>query len=404
MAAELNYANIIAAGQQLVPDLRQQLMQDRQIKLQEQQAAVQQQVAQQKQAQFQRQQAFQQRLATATSTGSPAAIRQLLLEYPEFADQLKPGWESLQADERKRNLTQVGSAYTRAQNGDFKGAASIIQQRYDADVAAGQADETTKEILDALNSGDPAQQQQAGALLGMLIASNDPEKFSETYKALNPTDAKTTIEKEHAWRVGQFGKAAADDWLAVQDAKIVTVNPGGSAYNAADLIRPTGVQGIVATPQQQVETAALEARFPNAPRSGAEAKGGGQAISATGSAIENAALAAVPGLTVTSRQRSPSKNASVGGVSGSYHLTDQARDFVPPKGMSFGMLAKRLKDALPGFDVINEKDHVHVEPGPGVARRNATQGASRIRSKQEYDRLPAGAQYIAPDGSLRVKG
>ncbi len=395
MAAELNYANIIAAGQQLVPDLREQLMQDRQIKLQEQQAAVQQQVAQQRQAQFNRQQVFQQRLATATSTGSPAAIRQLLLEFPEFADQLKPGWESLQADDRRRNLTQVGSAYTRAQNGDYKGAASIIQQRYEADVAAGQADETTKEILDALNSGDPAQQQQAGSLLGMLIASNDPEKFSETYKALNPTDAKTTTEKEYAWRVRRFGKQDADDWLAVQDTKVVPVTEGG------ELVRVTpGARsgGLVATPEQRAETARLEGQFPNAPRYGAEAKGGGQAISATGSAIENAALAAVPGLTITSRQRSPGKNASVGGVSGSYHLTDQARDFVPPSGMSMGMLAKRLRDAMPGFDVINEKDHVHVEPGPGMARRSATQGPVQVRSLQEAQRLAPGTLYTTPDG------
>jgi hypothetical protein len=54
------------------------------------------------------------------------------------------------------------------------------------------------------------------------------------------------------------------------------------------------------------------------------------------------------------------------------------------------------------YDVIDEGDHVHVEPS---SRSGAAQtGPVRVRSKQQYDRLPKGAQYVAPDGSLRVKG
>jgi hypothetical protein len=34
----------------------------------------------------------------------------------------------------------------------------------------------------------------------------------------------------------------------------------------------------------------------------------------------------------------------------------------------------------------------------------ASGGPVQIRSKQEYDKLEKGAQYTAPDGSLRVKG
>jgi uncharacterized protein YcbK (DUF882 family) len=82
----------------------------------------------------------------------------------------------------------------------------------------------------------------------------------------------------------------------------------------------------------------------------------------TGAAIEQTAQSVVPGLTVTSRQRSATHNAAVGGVRNSYHLTDQARDFVPPQGMSMGTLHARLAAAMPGFDVINEGNHVHVEP------------------------------------------
>jgi hypothetical protein len=39
-----------------------------------------------------------------------------------------------------------------------------------------------------------------------------------------------------------------------------------------------------------------------------------------------------------------------------------ARDSVPPPGMSMGEYHRRLKAANPGFDVINEGDHIHMEP------------------------------------------
>lgn len=82
----------------------------------------------------------------------------------------------------------------------------------------------------------------------------------------------------------------------------------------------------------------------------------------TGAQIEQRALSVVPGAVVTSRKRSPAKNRAVGGAANSYHLTDRARDFVPPRGMSMGALHARLARAMPNFDVINEGDHVHVEP------------------------------------------
>lgn len=70
----------------------------------------------------------------------------------------------------------------------------------------------------------------------------------------------------------------------------------------------------------------------------------------------------LPGETVTSTFRSTSHNARVGGVKNSYHLTGQARDSVPPPGMSMSEYARRLKALNPHLDVINEGDHVHMEP------------------------------------------
>ncbi len=39
-----------------------------------------------------------------------------------------------------------------------------------------------------------------------------------------------------------------------------------------------------------------------------------------------------------------------------------ARDSVPPKGVSMSNYAEMLRRANPHLDVINEGDHVHMEP------------------------------------------
>lgn len=70
----------------------------------------------------------------------------------------------------------------------------------------------------------------------------------------------------------------------------------------------------------------------------------------------------IPGERVTSTLRSPSRNRQVGGVQNSFHLTGQARDSVPPPGVSVAEYARRLQALNPGLEVINEGDHVHIEP------------------------------------------
>lgn len=371
---ELDYASIINAGQGLVGDLQQQMFLNDQRKAQAQARQLQTAALQQKQ---QRDAAFKAAAAQAAQSSDPKALSDLMIQFPEFADQIKPGWQALSDEARRRNLTQSGTIFVRAKNGDAKGAAALLRQRYEADLAAGQADPSDKELIDALESGDPARVQQATATVGMMLAADDPSKFAETYGKLFPTDATTTVQKEYQWRVQQFGQQKADEWLAVQDTKLVPVEKGGQVFSAADLIGGgTQIAG------------------------GGDQSTGGRGIAPTGSAIEAAAKAAVPGLTVTSRQRSPGKNAAVGGVAGSYHLTDQARDFVPPKGMSMAGLHDELKKAFPGFDVLNEGDHVHIEPKEGTPRAS---GPVKVRSVQEARRLPSGTVFVTPDGRTMRK-
>lgn len=83
--------------------------------------------------------------------------------------------------------------------------------------------------------------------------------------------------------------------------------------------------------------------------------------------IEQRVLGAIPGAVVTSGMRSVDKNRQVGGAANSYHLESRggiARDFVPPAGMSMNEFHRYAAAAVgPGWDVINEGDHIHIEPG-----------------------------------------
>ena len=76
----------------------------------------------------------------------------------------------------------------------------------------------------------------------------------------------------------------------------------------------------------------------------------------------------IPGAQVTSTYRTPQRNAEVGGVPNSYHTRKGidgkplAMDSVPPPGMSMATYAAQLRRRNPNYEVINEGDHVHMEP------------------------------------------
>lgn len=65
---------------------------------------------------------------------------------------------------------------------------------------------------------------------------------------------------------------------------------------------------------------------------------------------------------MTSTLRSPDHNRAVGGVPNSYHLKGMARDSVPPAGMNMADYYAELKRRNPLLQVLNEGDHVHMEP------------------------------------------
>jgi hypothetical protein len=124
------------------------------------------------------------------------------------------------------------------------------------------------------------------------------------------------------------------------------------------------------------------------------------------------------GARVTSSVRTPERNAAVGGVNNSYHLQSNggsARDLVPPQGVSMSQFHRRVQEGLPpGWQAINEGDHVHIEPSsyqvaqaggntprPGGIRGDAPKPKGRMATQEDRQRLglpSTGSFWIDPDG------
>lgn len=332
-----------------------------------------QQVLAQQQAAQQHQQQFHSDVMALGDNPTPAATAGLIRKYPEFAKQLSDA-HNIQ-DEAKRNadFKLQSQIYAAAQNGRYDLASSLLKSHRDASVKAGEpADPSDEAIITALDSGDPAEQKRALSMIGLSVASINPDKFSETYKTLNST----------------------------QGGSKFTNTPQGDIYDTA-----TGDVVHAAGPKPEVDTVKVfdengnvvgSRRITHPPAGGV-----------TGEQIEQLALNAVPGATVTSGARTPAHNAEVGGVPNSYHLTDQARDFVPPPGMSMAAFHNVLQASLPGVKVLNEGDHVHIQPiarnTPSAGFQTKPVGPLGASSLLDAPTLKSMAeQYLAGDPSVLV--
>lgn len=241
---QLDYASILQGGQNLVPNLRDQLVQDSLMKMREQEfQAVQQQRQAQAQAAEQAQAeeaAFQTALDDLMTAPTPQKALQLRARFPALAKQYSDVFNSLDEETRRRNLTQIDTIHRRLMSDDVPGAIEALRARVEADRAAGMPDDQDNEILAALESGDPRQINLAKGMTMSTLAMIAPKEYTENYARLNPTEATTTVQREYDWRVSQFGKPAADAWLQTQDTKLIPVTQGGTVFQVGGDTVPQG--------------------------------------------------------------------------------------------------------------------------------------------------------------------
>jgi hypothetical protein len=176
-----DYGSLIASGQQLVPDLTKQLLQQAQTAALRAQASE----VQQKQA---RMSALQQ--ALSQSDGSPTAISRLMIAFPEFADSLKKGYDVQDQAARDADLTSSAELYSAANSGNWALAGKLAHRRADAEKASGLNDpnyDSALQTMDAAVAGDKNAQRIVLNTLGMHIAAaTGAEHFGTVYNAMKP--------------------------------------------------------------------------------------------------------------------------------------------------------------------------------------------------------------------------
>jgi hypothetical protein len=173
----------------------------------------------------------------------------LVLKHPKHAEQLKSGFEMQDKAKQDSDFPAMSEVYSAAANGKydlrrFDAAAHCCRQ-------AGGAghDPHDQMIYDALSSGDPVQQKAALGMVGFTLSSIKPDKFNETYGALNKDKGGFTLDAG-ATRYDSEGHVVAESpYIKTADGGILERdNPGGgdpASPGAATTAAPGGFDHAV---------------------------------------------------------------------------------------------------------------------------------------------------------------
>ena len=406
MTSWLELAQVGQMGQNAVPDYARQEAEKQMLRIQQMQAdsqrgglMLQAQKAQREQDQQVRFQGRMQEIAALPARDRPQAIAGLMGEFPEMSEGLQRSFQAMDKERQASDMRQLGELHSALSNGRADVAAKLLERRIAADKAAGEDTEDDEAMLAALKSGDSAAIAEAQNSVGYAIAAINPEKFAETYKAVNPRADPSTFQKEYEFILRTEGKEAADLFMQGKTDPVVNMPlPGGRVF-----VGPrSGITGLGGGANAELES-----------------KGGDPASSGAGGRVRpvsdgvGVARQLFPDAQITSGYRGPDHPLSKKNPRSYHARTHGAIDVKPIPGMTFTDYVRRYKDA--GYTIIEAKnevgkgrsrhatgDHWHVV----IGQRGQQQAAGepvRVRSKQQFEKLASGTVFIAPDGSRRVK-
>ena len=332
MAVVPDYAEAEAARAQLEQVNRANSLREQQM----QQEAVQQQRAIEREANWNRD--LQAYLANPTTV----AARDLMLRYPDQAENMRKTLESTGTDAARSTLRSVGEVHNLASHGDWVGAAALVQRRIDADVAAGQQpDPQDSAMVTMLRSGDPVEQNRALGAMRVFIASTaDAEKYTSAMGRLDQSQEPTTQQRQYEFYLRRFGPQVAANWLRQQT--------GGTTW--------VDGLGIIPVPDADVPDSI------------------------------NSDYAAITGGGQPSAQPTPPAPAPAEGLR---PLPQSQADTIRQSYGNDERFAQYIREQ--GFVVVPD------------GQTEAPAAPVQIRTRQQYDALPSGTTYMAPDGSVRVK-
>jgi len=373
----------------------------------------------------------QQQFATAMQgyLGNPTAegLASLMGAFPEFSEEAKVAYQALDKNKRTSDLTQMGEIATLVRGGNVGKATELMRARVMADKEAGDNDQTDDLILEALESGDPARVKQAQGLLAYGIGI-----------AVGPEHAKSFLGATDLSQEPDL--IAAGPGVDILDKRNIGAGPVySSPYKPTTITDPATGQVFQMVPKGGGATTAapagpLPGGTPMPQSVGATLASSGWAAPVIAGFLGNFHVegglggakgdgGTAHGLAQWRGERVTNFQRVIGKAPTQATPEEQARfvmwEMQNPQaaGMTVKqrdaiLAAKTPEQAAILIDKFYERsDGKHrsrrVEAARGYASGKApvTGGPIKVASKQQYDALSAGQQYIHPnDGSLRVKG
>jgi len=302
------------------------------------------------------------------ATADAQEDREVVKKSREFGQKVVDAWGIFQTDPVKGLQSLTNTAYKSLPDGQ--------EASFEYDAKTGNAMMTFKARTDKglITVGEP-QTLPATEWFKRGMALADPAAFA-TYLTQSSEDAFRALTLKYAGNNDARAAAAEARAAALHPAQLRAATAGATAAEQETDINGLKIAGAVAG----------TARDP-----------------AVGSYIAEAATKAIPGLVVTSDFRDEAANKKAGGVSDSYHKYGAARDFRIPQGMTSAQVAAKLKGTFgAGYDVVDEGDHVHVEPSPAWSPKIAGfTGTTPAVDQKTRDRVDTSVNQIVVDAAKR---
>lgn len=348
--------------------------------------------------------AMQAYLAHPTAQG----LAQIMGQFPEFADEAKSAGGAIDAETSKANLTQLGEVTSLASRGNFDKAAELLGQRIQADKEAGHVDPHDQLVYDLLSSGDPAKQKQALGLLTLGVA--------------------VAAGVEHAGSFLDVAGLKPDLMSVAPGAEIIDRRDPNSGAVYTSPYKPTTITGPDGTvyslvPDTGGSAAPAGGGFDNAVSFVLQHEGGYNPSDRNGSPVNfGINQGANPDVNVRGLTQDQAKQLYLDRYwkpSGAENLPPamqtpyfdtyvlnpgKAKQILKASGGDPLKFVQLRRNWLKSLEKSGKYDKAWSERTDALEQMVKGSAPVQVKSKQQYDALPSGAHYIAPDGSLRVKG
>ncbi len=123
-------------------------------------------------------------LQTVSNNPTPRAIASLMVKYPQLAQQFKPAYEALSAEEQKVQLGQASNVYAALESGNLDVATRLLSQQAEAYRNSGlhQRAKMAEDMLKLIEISPATAKASIGLYLSSVMG---PEKFTDTFAKLS---------------------------------------------------------------------------------------------------------------------------------------------------------------------------------------------------------------------------